>query len=148
MFEEIPEAPQKDRRADQPEGKCQPGKDSQIDQWKNNLESFKNLRENLKINGLDPETFPLVVQFNKRDLPNIVDFEEIRSVYDKKGIPVFPASAMKMEGVLETLGGLIDITFKSLNSKYQLEDKFGIRSQDFFDKIMTSLHKPSEASTP
>src|SRR5262245_24458586 len=42
--------------------------DSQVDQWKNNLESFKNLRENLKINGFDPDTFPLVVQFNKRDL--------------------------------------------------------------------------------
>jgi len=113
--------------------------DSQVDQWKNNLDSFKNLRKNLSANGIDPDKFPMVVQFNKRDLPNILDFEQIKSVWDKKGIPVFPASAIKKEGVLETLNCLIRSTFESLDSRYQLEEKFGIQSKEFLEKIMSKL---------
>lgn len=115
--------------------------DSQADQWKNNLEAFKNLRENLKINALDPDTFPLVVQFNKRDLPNIVDFAQIKTHWEKKGIPMYPAAAIRMDGVLETFSSLVDLTFQSLDRKYQLEEKFGIRGQEFLEKIMANLKR-------
>lgn len=113
--------------------------DSQIDQKDNNLESFKNLRENLKANGINPETFPLVVQFNKRDLPDIIDFDQIKKVYEQKGIPVVPAAAIRREGVVETFTMLIKLTFASLDKNYQLEEKFGIKSQEFLDQIMSQM---------
>ena len=115
--------------------------DSQFDQWKNNLESFKNLRENLKANGIDPDNFPMVVQFNKRDLREIIDFKQIKKVWAKKGVPVYPASAINKDGVLETLSCLIKITFEKLNDKYELEKKFDLNPDEFLKKLMKNLKK-------
>lgn len=115
--------------------------DSQVDQWKNNLESFRNLRENLKVNGFDPDAVPLVVQFNKRDLPDVIDIEQVKKVWEKKGVPIYPASALNREGVLETLGCLIELTFASLDKKHNLQDKFGIKADEFLGKIMGTLKK-------
>ena len=66
--------------------------DSQNDQSKNNAESFKNLSDNLVQNGIDAENFPIVVQFNKRDLPNIKTPDEIKKAWDGSGTPVRSAS--------------------------------------------------------
>src|SRR5205085_6524838 len=54
--------------------------DSQIAETKNNNESFANLRQNLRENRLDLENIPIVIQFNKRDLPKVRSDEEIRKI--------------------------------------------------------------------
>ena len=115
--------------------------DSQVDQWKNNLESFKNLRENLKANGIKPDKFPMVVQFNKRDLKNIIDFKEVKEIWSKKGIPVFPAAAINQDGVLETFSCLMKITFENLNKKYELEKKLGLKTDVFIQQMMSNFKK-------
>ena len=51
--------------------------DSQVGETKANQQAFRNMQRNLKENGVDPKTHPLVLQFNKRDLPGIRTDEEI-----------------------------------------------------------------------
>src|SRR6185369_11690490 len=66
--------------------------DSQIAETKNNNESFANLRQNLRENRLDPET-PIVIQFNKRDLPKVRTDEEIKKLASRGKEQVYLAAA-------------------------------------------------------
>ena len=75
--------------------------DSQPSETMNNLSSFENLERNLTLVGLDIDKLPLVVQFNKRDLPDVVTESDIRRVWAPTGIPVFFASALQGRGALE-----------------------------------------------
>jgi signal recognition particle receptor subunit beta len=77
--------------------------DSQIERMEANLESMDNLRINLSEQGYDLDRIPFVVQYNKRDLPNIAPIEELRSVLNLRGVPDFEATATTGEGVFETL---------------------------------------------
>ncbi len=100
--------------------------DSQKKETRANAEAFKDLQENLKENGLDIGTIPLVIQFNKRDLPDIRTDEEINKLAKKGKEPVFKASALAGDGVLETLLGLIKVTWTKLEQEHQLKEKFGL----------------------
>src|SRR5436190_1900052 len=78
-----------------------------------NLESFKNLRENLAEIGLTVEEIPLVVQLNKRDLPNIADPNTILDVLDpERRYESVEAVAAKGEGVFETLKLISKLTLR------------------------------------
>ncbi len=77
--------------------------DSQIDRIEANLESFENLRYNLMEQGYDLDRVPYVIQYNKRDLPNIASVEELRSLLNPGSIPDFEAVATTGEGVFDTL---------------------------------------------
>jgi hypothetical protein len=77
--------------------------DSQKEMANENLENLKNLAENLRSIGKELTKIPLVMQFNKRDLPNILSLEEMNRLLNAPGLPVFEAVAIKGEGVLTTL---------------------------------------------
>jgi len=77
--------------------------DSQAARMDANLESLKNLELNLKEQGYDARTIPYVLQFNKRDLPTAMPFEEMKKRLHYKGEPIFEAIANKGTGVFETL---------------------------------------------
>jgi hypothetical protein len=77
--------------------------DSQEERMDANLESVENLRINLAEQGYDLDTIPYVVQYNKRDLPNLVGIEELRRELNPTGVPDFEACATTGEGVFETL---------------------------------------------
>src|SRR5688572_21889770 len=64
---------------------------------------WKNLRENMRENGLDPDQVPVVIQFNKRDLPDTKTDQEIEDTRKKGKEPVLGAVAIQGVGVLETL---------------------------------------------
>lgn len=102
--------------------------DSQRSETKANASSFVNLRKNLKDNGLDPTKMPLVIQFNKRDLEDIRTDAEIDALSARGNEPVFKATAIRGIGVLETLLGLMEMTWKHLEAEHQLEAKFGVRT--------------------
>jgi signal recognition particle receptor subunit beta len=109
--------------------------DSQINQSMNNSMSFENLEQNAKQVGLYFDNLPLVIQFNKRDLKNAISEEEIKKRWEPTGLPVVLATAIKAEGVLETFTYLVRLTFKSLNSKYGLEETFGLSEESFIKNI-------------
>ncbi len=87
-------------------------------------DSFANLMENLQENNIDPNDTPLVIQYNKRDLPGVLPVEELQDKLGFEGYPYTEASAIKGEGVMETFHLVSKITAKHLFSR--LKGKSGV----------------------
>jgi len=77
--------------------------DSQVERMEANLESIDNLKTNLGDQGYDLTAVPLVIQYNKRDLPNAAALDEMRRLLNPRGNPDFEAAAPAGRGVFETL---------------------------------------------
>ncbi|AMV70939.1 GTPase domain-containing protein [Desulfuromonas carbonis] len=77
--------------------------DSQEERLDANIESLENLKVNLEEQGYQLEKLPFVMQYNKRDLPNVTPVEELRALLNPDGVPEFEACATTGEGVFETL---------------------------------------------
>ncbi|MBU1356599.1 MAG: gliding-motility protein MglA [Candidatus Edwardsbacteria bacterium] len=77
--------------------------DSQRERYEDTLASFANLKENLAEMSLSIDTVPLVIQYNKRDLPNIVSLDELKSQLNDNNLSDFEAVASQGIGVFETL---------------------------------------------
>lgn len=88
--------------------------DSQPAMVEANRESFANLMENLEENQIDVNDTPIVVQFNKRDLPGVLPVEELQERLGLEGFPYTEASALEGEGVMETFKLISKITAKHL----------------------------------
>jgi hypothetical protein len=91
--------------------------DSQIERMDENIESFENMIENLESYGMKLEDIPYVLQYNKRDLPNIASVEELQKNLNKDGVPYFEAIATKGVGVFETLKEIAKMVIRHLSSK-------------------------------
>lgn len=77
--------------------------DSQVEKMQENIESLRNMEENLAEYGLTLDAVPYVLQYNKRDLPNVNAFEELESGLNDRGVPSFEAVAVEGSGVFATL---------------------------------------------
>jgi signal recognition particle receptor subunit beta len=88
--------------------------DSQIERMEANLESVENLRVNLAEQGYDLGKIPYVVQYNKRDLPNIATVEELRRLLNPKGVPEYQAVAPTGVGVFDTLKAVAKLVLTEL----------------------------------
>lgn len=77
--------------------------DSQIERMEENIEALKNLQANLEKQGYDIREVPLVMQYNKRDLPNAASLAELRSALNLYNAPEFEAAASEGKGVMESL---------------------------------------------
>ena len=77
--------------------------DSQVERMEANRESFNGLEKNLLDQGYDLAKVPMVMQWNKRDLPNIVPVEDLQLQLNKRKNPSFEAIASQGHGVFETL---------------------------------------------
>ncbi len=95
--------------------------DSQRPMLTANVESFKNLEENLNELGIKIGAIPLVVQYNKRDLPDVCSVEELDRALNSGSFPRLEASAITGQGVFETLRAVSKETLKGL--KKQLEER-------------------------
>ncbi len=89
--------------------------DSNPQMMKENIESLENLERNLAENGLDMNTVPLVMQWNKRDLPDAVPIEEMERQLNRRGWPSVAAVAVTGEGVMETLKLVAQEVIRRLN---------------------------------
>jgi len=110
--------------------------DSQQSQMVVNSESFDNLERNMTMVGLSLERLPLVVQFNKRDLPDIVPEDEVRCAWRSTGLPVFMSCALKGQGVLETFSEVVGLTFDAVNARHGLTARFEVNRDDFLGTIL------------
>jgi len=77
--------------------------DSQIERLEENIKSYEDMVANLKEQGTDINKLPIVFQWNKRDLPNIVPVDQLEKRININGRQSINASAVKGEGVFETL---------------------------------------------
>ena len=77
--------------------------DSQADRLEDNLNSWKDLEDNLRYYGKKVETTPLIIQYNKRDLPNVLPVEELNQKINRLNVPFFESVAVLGKGVFETL---------------------------------------------
>jgi signal recognition particle receptor subunit beta len=113
--------------------------DSQRAETKSNAAAFVNLRQNLIDNGIDPARMPLVIQFNKRDMPDIRTDAEIDDLARKGKEPVYKAVALRGQGVLETLVGLLEFAWKRIEKEHQLSEKLGLREELVIDELRGRL---------
>ncbi|MEW5795625.1 MAG: ADP-ribosylation factor-like protein [Candidatus Zixiibacteriota bacterium] len=90
--------------------------DSQADKMDENIESLANLEENLREYGYDINQLPLVLQFNKRDLPNVLSVQELNARLNPRGLPFFEASAPSGKGVFDTLKLIIKLVLDKAKS--------------------------------
>jgi hypothetical protein len=79
-----------------------------------NEESMENLRTNLAEQGYALEKLPFVIQYNKRDLPNVADPEELRQMLNRMGVPDFEAVARSGQGVFDTLKAVAKLVLTEL----------------------------------
>jgi hypothetical protein len=116
--------------------------DSQTNQSINNGESFQNLAENVARVGLDFEQLPLIVQFNKRDLGNILSREEILSRWGKAPWPLFFSIALGGPGVLQTFRQLLLQVYTTLDRRHSLSARHGMTGELFVTSIMGEVAFP------
>jgi signal recognition particle receptor subunit beta len=121
--------------------------DSQISETEHNAASFLDLRRNLKELNLSVKDLPLVIQFNKRDLDRIRSDDELAALASRGREPVFKASAVNGDGVLETFFGLLDITWRKLDSEHQLAKLLGIPSADLLPLAGRQLGLETDVAT-
>lgn len=89
--------------------------DSQVERMDANIESMANLHENLAEYGLDLKDLPFVIQYNKRDLPNIASIQELEANLNPYGVPYFEAVSVRGIGVFDTLKAVSKLVIKSLS---------------------------------
>lgn len=92
--------------------------DSQARQLQENIESFQDLHQNLAEQEVDPRSIPLVIQYNKQDLPPdlILTTSELADAVNFRGVPDYPADALHGPGVFETLKGISELVLKRLSA--------------------------------
>jgi mutual gliding-motility protein MglA len=109
--------------------------DSQVNQAVSNFESFDNLEKNAGRVGLDFSRMPLVIQFNKRDLKQIVSEEEIRNRWAPTELPLVFGSALHGEGVRKTFLLALKAVFRSLDQRFDLTAQFGLTEARFLSVV-------------
>ncbi len=112
--------------------------DSQLAEAKTNNEFWKGMKGHIAENGLDPSAVPTVIQFNKRDLPNVRSDADLDRIKEKSNEPVFKAVAIDGDGVLETLHGLLVLLFKDLQEHYDFENKFKVSLREILRSVFAN----------
>jgi mutual gliding-motility protein MglA len=91
--------------------------DSQLSKMDENIESLQNLKDNLEEYGYDIKQLPLVLQYNKRDLPNIASIAELEKTLNPGGLSYFEAVAVTGDGVFKTLKAISKIVLDQVKTK-------------------------------
>jgi len=117
--------------------------DSQVILREQNIESFTNLKKNLKLNNLQFEKMPLIFQFNKRDLKEILPINSLNKDLNPDNKSFFPTVATNGENVLEGLHAIIKLVILHLKNQLSIfqKDKTVMFSRE---EITSSTPKPEE----
>jgi hypothetical protein len=92
--------------------------DSQRAQAEENVDSFRNLQVNLLEQGVDPRQIPIVLQYNKRDLPEVMSMEELDDLLNYRDLPRYEARALAGAGVFDTLRGISEQVLRRLSQRF------------------------------
>ncbi len=92
--------------------------DSQVERFEDNIDSLENLQENLmEVLKKGIEDIPFVMQYNKRDMPNIVSTDDLRNALNPWGVPDFEGVAIQGIGVFKTLKAISKLVIKTIQKK-------------------------------
>jgi mutual gliding-motility protein MglA len=97
--------------------------DSQPEQAEENMDSLRNLHENLLEENIDIRSFPAVMQYNKRDLPGVLPIAELDDRLNFRILPAYPAAAVSGEGVFDTLRSISQLVLQNLSHRFGQEIK-------------------------
>jgi signal recognition particle receptor subunit beta len=120
--------------------------DSRVSETDHNTESFLDLKHNLKEHGLELQEMPLIIQFNKRDMPGVRTEAELAELASQGREPVFLAIATSGFGVVESFVGLLHLTMGSLNATHDLEKKFGFDLSGLLAEVTEKLGRGGDMS--
>lgn len=117
--------------------------DSQVVMREQNIESFTNLKKNLKLNNLQFDKIPLVFHFNKRDLKEILPINSLNKDLNSDNKSFFPTVATSGENVLESLYAIIKLVIMHLKNQLSIfqKDKTIMFSRE---EITSSTPKPED----
>ncbi len=110
--------------------------DSQKEMKEQNIESLDNMRENLKVNNIDPDDTPIVFQYNKRDIKNIMSVGELNSDLNKDNTSFFESVAIEGKGIQETFNKVTGSLIKHIAKKHKVDLEAPI-------EILSSASEPS-----
>jgi signal recognition particle receptor subunit beta len=96
---------------------------------------WTNLHENMRENGLDAAQVPIVIQFNKRDLPDTKTDEELEETRVRGKEPVIGAVAIRGEGVLETMFAVIQLAYRKMDEQAGLARNLGLSEAGFLAQV-------------
>jgi hypothetical protein len=119
--------------------------DSQVPAAEPNEESLSNLRQNLEELGVDPKTVPVVFQYNKRDLRNILPVDKLQQSLNPGGAPAFEAAAIHGVGVFETLKEISKLSLDTIRARIAEQKKSGVAG---VERRVAAPPKPAPASVP
>ena len=94
--------------------------DSQRELLRSNRESWENLKENLALQGLNLADLPHVLQYNKRDLQDLLSVDDLDELLNEFNAPFFEAVASTGIGVEETLQGVVKLVARSLRDRFRV----------------------------
>lgn len=100
---------------------------------------WKNLVENMRENGLDPAQVPVVIQYNKRDLPDTKTDAEIEETRKKGKEPVVGAIAIRGVGVLETLFSVLQVAYRNIDGRAGLSKNIGLTEREFLTQVFNNI---------
>jgi hypothetical protein len=113
---------------------------SATDRWEENIQSFREMTQNLLVNQLDPSGLPLVLQYNKRDLPEVTAVEFMDRALNARNLDAIPAVAVRGEGVLETFSAILLRSMQDLSSRYQIVNTGkGVSIQQWVRQTITGM---------
>jgi mutual gliding-motility protein MglA len=113
--------------------------DSRVTELQRTAEAFLDLKQNLSDNGIELARLPVVIQFNKRDLPDVRSDEELARLAARGREPVFRAVATRGVGVVETFVCLLWLTWRSLDQSHQLSRKLQIDGEELVTSAAAQL---------
>ena len=128
--------------------------DSQRAMLDANLESITNLRDNFNEQGIDLSDFPMVIQYNKRDLPDILSVEELNAAMNPRFVSFYEAVATTGEGVLKTFTAISKLVLQDMQKNpehhnFTLGDILGKGEKDQpAPKDSAAVRMKSEPSMP
>jgi len=100
-----------------------------------NAASFEEMREHIAAQDLKLPDLPLVIQFNKRDLRDIRSDEELNALAHHGRELVYPAVASRGDGVIETFLAALRLTWRSLETRYQMRSRIGVSEAELLEGV-------------
>lgn len=118
--------------------------DARRNQRVHNNEAYAGMVANMKANALDPDKVPLVIQFNKMDLPDVLSEAELKDYASRGKEPIVQAIALRGLGVVETLRVCLGLLWKSLDEMHDVGRSLHLSREDFINGIFQVMSKDEQ----